>query len=189
MRAFPGLLLACPGDPVETQACVRFLSAHPRPSYLRLGKGGEARIHSGDLGLHPGGILSVREGTGARFALLTTTAVLKLAVDASLVPELDQVWDVASLPLWNQESVRVTLPAWAAKYDRIVTVEDHLVAGGFASFVRECLADTPTLGARVRGLSLSADVCGMVGTQAALNVAGGLSVANLVAVMNAWAAK
>jgi transketolase len=188
MRMFPGLLLACPGDPAETQACVRFLSAHPRPSYLRLGKGGEARVRSGDVGLCPGDILSLREGAGVRCALLTTTAVLKLAVDASLAPELAQAWDVASLPLWNQECVQTTLPAWLAKYDRVVTVEDHLAAGGFASFVRECLADTPALGARVRGLSLSADVCGMVGTQTALNFAGGLSVPNLIAVMNAWAA-
>ena len=188
MRAFPGLLLACPGDPVETQACVRFLSAHPRPSYLRLGKGGEARVRSGDVELHPGGILPMHEGTGARCALLTTTAVLKLAVDASMAPELAQAWDVASLPLWNAECVQATLPAWAAKYDRIVIVEDHLAAGGFASFVRESLADTPALGTRVRGLSLSAGVCGMVGAQAALNIAGGLSVANLVSIMNAWAA-
>ena len=32
MRSFPGLLLACPGDPVETRDCVRFLCENPQPS-------------------------------------------------------------------------------------------------------------------------------------------------------------
>jgi len=186
LRTFPGLLLACPGDPGETQACVRFLSAHPQTSYLRIGKGGEPRIRSSDVDVCPGGILMARESVGARYALLTTTAVLKLALDASVAPELAQSWDVASLPLWNQESVRATLPTWLAKYDRVVTLEEHLAAGGFSSFVRENLENTPALGARVRGLSLNAEVCGMVGTQPTLNIAGGLSARNLIATMNAW---
>ena len=68
-----------------------------------------------------------------------------------------------------------------------MTIEDHLASGGFSSFARECLADIPSLGLRVHGFSLNTEACGMVGTQASLNHAGGLSVANLVAIMNFWA--
>ena len=109
---------------------------------------------------------------GAHSALLTTGATLPLAVDAA---DLVRGWDVASLPLWNTECVQHTLPEWASKYDRVITVEDHLAAGGFGSFVREILPK-----ANIRSVCLDPTVCGMVGTQAALNEAGGLSVDNLV---------
>jgi len=185
MRSFPGVLLACPGDPVETRACVSYLVAHPQPSYLRLGKGGEPCVRSDQPELLPGHALAARNAKGARCALLTTTAVLKLAADASQATGLLRPWDVASLPLWNEASVRHALLKWIDRYDFVVTVEDHLAAGGFGSFVRECLADVPALAARVRGCSLNAQVCGMVGSQKKLNSVGGLSVENLVAVMNA----
>src|SRR3954471_12801630 len=32
MRSFPNMLIAAPGDPLETRACLRYLVANPQPS-------------------------------------------------------------------------------------------------------------------------------------------------------------
>lgn len=40
MRCMPNMLIAAPGDPMEVRACMRYLAAHPQPSYLRLDKAG-----------------------------------------------------------------------------------------------------------------------------------------------------
>ena len=41
IRSFPNMIVAAPGDPLEVQACVEYLTLNPQPSYLRLNKSGE----------------------------------------------------------------------------------------------------------------------------------------------------
>jgi len=45
VRSLPNMLIASPGDPNETTACIRYLLNNPQPSYLRLGKAGEPIIN------------------------------------------------------------------------------------------------------------------------------------------------
>ncbi len=47
----------------------------------------------------------------------------------------------------------------------MIVIEEHLLAGGFGSFVREQLEPWPDLQARVRCLALKQAVCGRVGSQ------------------------
>lgn len=188
MRMLPGVLLACPGDPAETRACVTYLATHPQPSYLRLGKAGEPRVHEREIEVTAGQIVPTLTVPGARHALLTTGATLKLASDTARSAALNDAWDVASLPLWNSSSAAATLESWVSRYERVMLVEDHLAAGGFASFVRECFNHSPLLASRVRGQSLADAVCELVGSQRALNAKGGLSVDSLVPAMNRFAA-
>ncbi len=90
MRLFPGNLLACPGDPVETRACMKALVELRRPSYLRLGKAGEPVVHSEEIAPPcPGGTVEVLKSTSGKNAFLTTGAALKLAVDLASKPEAD----------------------------------------------------------------------------------------------------
>ena len=46
MRTLPNITVLAPGDPGETRECVRWLAAHPGPSYLRVGKVGEKTWHA-----------------------------------------------------------------------------------------------------------------------------------------------
>ena len=55
-----------------------------------------------------------------------------------------------------------------------MSVEDHLLDGGFGSWLLEARARAPALKTRIRPIALSAEVCGMVGAQATLNRLGGL---------------
>ena len=56
----------------------------------------------------------------------------------------------------------------------LVTLEDHLLDGGFGSWMAEALVGTPAA-SRLRPIALSERVCDMVASQATLNRLGGLA--------------
>ena len=180
MRSLPGMLVAAPGDPAETRACLRYLVAHPRPSYLRLGKAGEPAVHLSDVEVAPGKLLPYANQDKEPNLLLTTGATLKLAHSVwSTLPT--GRWLLASLPLWG-EHTKAEVGAELARFRKVVTVEDHLRAGGFGSYIQEAVSDT---GGHilVKSLALSPSVCGMVATQSVLNEQGGLSAEQLRALL------
>jgi transketolase len=175
MRIMPSTVIAAPGDPMEVRACLRYLSAHPQPGYLRLGKAGEPSFHLEVPELALGGWLELQPGAAGanRRTLLTTGATLALAKSWLCLPHW-KGFALHSLPLWGLAS-KAAQPALVAQWDAIVTVEDHLADAGFGSWLRESLDAAPGLMSRVRVKALDASVCGMVGTQHMLNELGGLS--------------
>lgn len=172
LRTMPNMLIAAPGDPLETRACMRYLVANPQPSYLRLGKAGEPLFHDAVPDVAPGRWLAVGWRSGASRAMLTTGTALATAVRRRERAEPGG-YDLYSLPLWSMAS-KPTQAAQVRPLDEIITLEDHLVDGGFGSWLFEALRDEPALIPRLRTVALSADVCGTVGSQAMLNALGGL---------------
>lgn len=171
MRTLPNMLIAAPGDPMEVRACMRYLIENPGPSYLRLGKAGEPCFHSEPPDVKPGLWLGVRSGTGKR-ALLSTGATLQLAVDLVL-KEQHSDRSIYSMPLWsmmdkNSQSRQLRL------YDDVITLEDHLIDGGFGSWMLESRALNQDIKCCIRPMALSSEVCGTVGSQVTLNRLGGL---------------
>ena len=181
IRTFPGMLIASPGDPIETRACIRYLSEHPCPSYLRLGKAGEPVVHMGQLTVRPGQILCAHE-VKADVALLCTAATLKLAQDVAMSPEVANRVSVYSLPLWDAGS-KESIIEFVSSKKAVITLEDHLRAGGFGSFIQECLDAAPHLLSRVTCVALDSAVCGKVASQSALNALGGLSVQRICGIV------
>lgn len=181
LRTFPGMLIAAPGDPIETRACLRYLAEKPQPSYLRLGKAGEPQLHGGDIEVTPGRIIRVA-GQPGQATFLTTATTLSLALSAAAHPEVSGRVAVHSLPLWSANS-RSEIIEFVESHPAVITLEDHLRAGGFGSFVQECLDDAPSLLQKVTCLALDPVVCGRVASQAVLNAMGGLSVERITAVL------
>ena len=174
MRSMPNMLIAAPGDPSEVRGCLRYLVAHPQPSYLRLGKAGERDFHDQTVPeVFPGRWHRVRAAEGgSRDVLLSTGATLELAMSMRGRTEHSGC-EVCTLPLWSMH----TKPLQAeqvALYDAVTTLEDHLEDGGFGSWLSEALGRNTALRSRLRSLALSPDVCGLVGSQAVLNAHGGL---------------
>lgn len=172
LRAFPNMLIAAPGDPLEVRACLRYLVANPQPSYLRLGKAGEPELHSGVPELEPGKWLLVRGSQRSRKALLSTGTALELALAWRELPEYDE-YAVYSLPLWGMQSKSKQVELLQA-FDAVTTLEDHLIDGGFGSWLLEVASSAPSKTAKINVKALDAVVCGMVGSQARLNALGGI---------------
>lgn len=173
MRSLPNMLIASPGDPMEVRACMRYLINNPQPSYLRLGKAGEPCFHKDVPSILPGQWLKIRSGNKGCATFLTTGATLEMAhrfIDDN--PELES-WAINSLPLWSMK-VKDTQSSQIENYSTTTSLEDHLMDGGFGSWVLEAVSSSPHLLSNLRIKSLDPKVCGMVGNQSSLNLAGGL---------------
>jgi transketolase len=173
MRTMPNLLIAAPGDPAETRACLRYLVQNPQPSYLRIGKAGEPVFHASVPLVEPGCWLGVStSGFDARKVILTTGATLGLAMQMQTRAEYHD-YSVYSMPLWSMKTKRLQ-PRILSGLERVVTLEDHLEDGGFGSWLMESLGKSPETRSRVKSLALDPITCGLVGSQKFLNERGGL---------------
>jgi transketolase len=171
MRTMPNMLIAAPGDPMETRACMRYLVSNPGPSYLRLGKAGEPCFHEVPPIVTPGAWLDVKAGDVER-TLLSTGAGLQIAMER-VKNERYANYYVHSMPLWSMGS-KVDQIAALGKYSEVVTIEDHLLDGGFGSWLMEAKTLESSLTSQINPIALRSNVCGTVGSQHTLNKFGGL---------------
>lgn len=175
LRTFPNMLIAAPGDPQEVRACMRYLAKHPGPSYLRLGKAGEPTFHAEVPEVMPGRWLKVRDGdASSRRAIISTGATLGLAISWKQSRPEYAAHAVYSMPLWSMAS-KATQGACLAQFDEVVTIEDHLLDGGFGSWFLEARAMCGTDRCAIKPIALNHVVCGTVGSQGALHALGGLA--------------
>ncbi|BCS34703.1 1-deoxy-D-xylulose-5-phosphate synthase [Luteitalea sp. TBR-22] len=170
IRLMPNMLIAAPGDPAEVRACMRYLMAHPQPSYLRLGKAGEPLVHEAIPDIAPGRWVPVREGTGTA-TLLTTGATLALGRAWLERPEFAG-FSLHTLPLWGLRH-KGSQPAQVSRWTHVLTIEDHLADAGFGSWLAEACSGQVS-GTRLEVRALSHEIFGKVGDQHTLNALGGL---------------
>lgn len=175
MRSLPNMKLLSPGDPNEVTHCLSYICNSPGPSYLRLGKAGEKNYSASIAKLKPGLLNPIRMSENSKKAIIVTGAVLQEVM--SFFPTIDSdYFDIFTLPIWGMDETSKIVDQ-LSQYERLVTVEDHLMEGGFGSWVLEALK--PSLRSRLRIVGLHNKVCGMVGSQSLLNEQGGICKANI----------
>ncbi len=172
IRVMPNMLIAAPGDPMEVRACMRYLTHNPQPSYLRLGKSGERCIHSEVPEVYPGKWLSIREGDQYGDTYLTTGAALEIANQSINDAKLPG-WSLNSVPLWSMSTKQAQV-SQLERYSSVHTIEDHLMDGGFGSWLLEAAYTRADLLVKIKIKAIDSKVCGLVGKQSTLNVVGGL---------------
>jgi transketolase len=176
MRVLPGMVVAAPGDPVETRAVTRMIAAREGPAYLRLGKAGELVVHEHPVDLELGQALVLRDGKDV--AIVSTGATLKLAVTAAELLGRDGIAAaVISVPVLKPLDAQTILDA-AKRTGRVVTVEEHK-QGGLGSVVAELIA-TQAHGCRLGMVRLPDEIFHAAGSQDHLRRLGGLTVENLL---------
>ena len=75
---------------------------------------------------------------------------------------------VVSLPMWGQALKALQVDQVRA-VSQVSTIEDHLMDGGFGSWLLESVANENGLTDRINVRALRSEVCGMVGAQNVLN--------------------
>jgi transketolase len=141
MRVLPHMKVMAPGDLAETRLITKLAHETPGPCYLRLGRGGEAKIHQDGLKCSLGqGIPLVPKGD---VALLSTGGILVNAVKArEMLQSRGISASLHSLPFLqplDDELIRHL----AATSRLVVTIEEHSVIGGLGGAVAEVLAEQP----------------------------------------------
>ena len=123
MRALPGVAVLCPGDLVEAEEATKAIAKYPGTCYLRLGRGGEKRIHDHIDNFEIGKALKIHDAE----AILAEHDIYPAVYTFPTVKPID----------------RAAIARCAADFDMIVTVEEHNIVGGFGSAVAEVLAELP----------------------------------------------
>ena len=180
LRALPGVTVLCPGDLMEAEAATKAMIDHPGTVYLRLGRGGEKRIHEKIENFQIGKAIKIHEPeqTGKRVALFSAGAILDEASEAcSLLEQAGIGVEQYSFPTVKPMD-KETVLACAKRNAMIVTLEEHSIVGGFGSAVSEVLADAGC-GVRLLRIGLNDEYCCKVGSQKYLRGQFGLDGASV----------
>lgn len=139
MRALPDVVVACPGDPSESGELVKALVKHPGTCYLRLGRGGEKRIHKHLEGFQLGKAIEVKRGEDV--AIFSTGAIFEEVWDAyERLTAKGYKPSVYTFPTVKPIDTEV-ITECAGKFKLIVSCEEHSVIGGFGAAVAEVMAE------------------------------------------------
>lgn len=162
MRDLPGVAVVCPADLVEAEEAVKAIVEYPGTVYLRLGRGGEKRIHDHIDNFRIGKAIKVKDGN--KVAIFSTGAIFEEVNDA-LGMLADKGIDPAvyTFPTVKPIDMEV-IKECSEKFDLIVTCEEHNVIGGFGSAVAEVIAEHPSK-ARLMKIGIEDSYCCAVGNQ------------------------
>ncbi|WP_115120205.1 transketolase family protein [Synechococcus sp. UW105] len=165
MRALPNMVIATPCDPAQVIDILEWHYNNPCPMYLRLHKSGEGSLRRENCSLGLGLIQQIYPTPGDfSHSFSRDICVLVVGFTAEKVsiivnnhaPHIP----IFSVPLWGC-SAKNNFIDELNEFKTIITVEDHVLEGGFGAYVMESLA-TARLNKTVIPITLESDVVGKV---------------------------
>jgi transketolase len=173
MRALPEIIVTAPGDLTEAAAVTRAIYRQPGTCYLRLGRGGEKKIHDKLDDFQIGKAIQVKNGE--KVALFSTGGIFDEALKAvELLNEKNIYPAIYTFPTIKPIDKEL-IEKCSKKYDLIVTVEEHNIIGGFGSAVAEILSEIPMHRAAQIRIGLNDTYSCIVGSQQFLRKKYGMS--------------
>lgn len=139
LRALPDVVVMAPGDLVEAEEATKAIAQYKGTCYLRLGRGGEKRIHDRIDNFQIGKAIKVKPGE--RVAIFSTGAIFEEVQGAyELLLQKGYNPEVYTFPTVKPVDKEV-IEECARNFELIVTCEEHNIVGGFGSAVAEVMAE------------------------------------------------
>lgn len=163
MRALPNVVVMSPGDLVEAEECTKAIAAYEGTCYLRLGRGGEKRIHDKIDNFQIGKAVKVKDGE--KIAIFSTGAIFEEVQGAyDILTKNGYHPAVYTFPTVKPIDQDV-ITKCAEIFDLIVTCEEHNIIGGFGSAVAEVMAEMKQKRAYLLRIGLNDEYSVRVGNQ------------------------
>ena len=163
MRSLPDVTVLAPGDLVEAECATKAIYETPGTCYLRLGRGGEKRIHEKLDGFTIGKAMEIQKGE--KVAVFSTGAIFDEVNEAceelkaqGIIPT---VYTFPTVKPIDKEAILEC----AKTHKAIITVEEHNLSGGFGSAVAEVLAEADGVKAKLVRVALDDRYSCIVGSQ------------------------
>lgn len=161
-RAIPNLQVLAPWDAKSLRACLRMAVDSSNPTYIRIGKKGEADL-SGDLSIPTIGkglclqsgsqVCILATGTVSSEAALAVNTLAKKGISAELVL-------IHTIKPFSESVINDLLD----RFDALVTVEEHSKVGGFGESILSLIARRG-LQKKIEVLGTSDEFMPIVGSQ------------------------
>lgn len=138
LRAIPNVTVMAPGDLTEAAEATRAIYKREGTCYLRLGRGGERKIHEKIDNFQIGKALKIKDGEDV--AIFSTGAIFDEVTDAVEMLKQKNINPIVYTfptvkPIDNE-----VISSCAKKCSHIFTIEEHNIIGGFGGAVSEVVA-------------------------------------------------
>lgn len=142
IRTIPGVTILNPGDPVTIRKAVHAMIKHVGPCYMKIGSPKMPVLYPEDVDFSIGKGIVMKEGHDV--ALIGTGTVLSKAVEAARLLEQEGI-SVRLIDMHTLKPLdRKLILSAANEIGKIVTVEEHFIAGGLGSAISEiCSQEFP----------------------------------------------
>jgi transketolase len=141
IRPVPGMMVLSPADRHELTAAMEHAHGARRSVYLRMGKADRGDVHDGDAAIDTTKLQCLKAGHKGGTAILATGPIATTAMQVAERINGVAVWSVPSIKPFDTETFATICTSSA----RLVTMEEHVIAGGFGSLVAEEASSTHPL--------------------------------------------
>jgi len=171
MRTLPNMVIATPADPLQVTKILDWHYQNPCPMYLRLHKTGEPGLCASQQSLQLGDLIQIYpepKFLSRKLSQNVCILVVGFIADqvATLVSSVAPGVPLYSVPLWGHKSLK-RFAEEVEQFDVVITVEDHVLEGGFGSFVMEAIS-TSRRNTRVVPIAFGSDIVGKVAQEKTL---------------------
>lgn len=177
MRALPDVAVFAPGDLTEAEAVTKAIYTYPGTCYLRLGRGGEKKIHEKIDNFQIGKALKIMDGE--TIALFSTGGIFDEVIDSIEILHQHNINPIVYTFPTVKPIDRDVIDECAQNCKYIFTVEEHNIIGGFGSAVAEVLSEIPGSKATLKRLGLNDTYSSIVGSQKYLRDVYGISASKI----------
>ena len=153
MRVLPEMTVLAPCDELELRAGLAAALKLDGPAYIRIGKGGEPRVHAKLSDFAVGRAVTLSQGTDICL-VATGTIVPSASAAAEILRQRGFSVGVISMPTIKPLDTQCLARIFAG-YRMVATIEEHSRIGGLGSAVAEWCADAPA--ARAQHVIFGAD--------------------------------
>jgi len=168
MRCLGKLKVYSPADTHELEAIMPEVITSGSTSYLRLGKGGEPLIHKNSLSNVNQPILFQEYSSSSTSKLVGILSCGTIGAEILELPNLHKGefnYKAYSVPVLDKEHIKEFL--LDKKFDLVITLEEHVLAGGFGSMLLEVNSEHH-LNLNIRNLGIKNDNLETNGSQSYL---------------------
>lgn len=163
LRALPNVVVMAPADLVEAEECTKALAEYEGTAYLRLGRGGEERIHEKIENFCIGKAIKVNDGK--KIAIFSTGTIFEeVKVALKILQKQGYAPAVYTFPTVKPIDKDAIIKV-AKSFELIVTCEEHNIVGGFGSAVAEIMSDIKERTAYLLKIGLNDEYSVRVGNQ------------------------
>lgn len=141
MRVLPNMTVMVPADSEEGRKCIVAAAKLPGPCYIRFGRAAEPLFTTPETPFEIGKATTLWESKDPKVAFFTTGSVAYRTLQAAKLLEEEGIGSLVLHFHTIKPFDDAAAVAAAKRVERIITVEEHQVAGGFGSAVAECLSD------------------------------------------------
>ena len=184
MGALPGMRVLAPNDPFEAMAATQIAGSATGPTYLRLGRNGEKRLHETAVDISGGNLVPVVKDTSPEIAIIAGCGALDIAIEThTLLAAQGVSAGVWSSP-WIEPFDAKTTAEIACTADLIVTIEEHSILGGVGTRVSHVCAELDQCKARVLVVGIPRKPVHEIGDQQYMRNSVGLNANDIVRRIN-----